>query len=367
VVCPRFSALFLLACAGTAAFAQRNPPSPALDESAGRAERLVEGAKREGSLSLYASLAEKDLIRLVAAFERRYGIKVNVWRSGKNNVLRRAVSEAQAGRFEVDVVHNPSPEMELLHRERLLQEVRSPYPLELIPEAVAPHREWAGPRVYIFVQAYNTGKVRPEELPRTFGDLLDPRWKGRIAIEAKEQEWFFTLVRQMGEEAGLRFFRELVARNGLTVRNGNALLNNLVVAGEVPLALTLYSYLPEQSRLSGAPIDWIALKPTIAYTDGIGVMRRAPHPSAAVLFYDFVLSDGLTLLAELNHVVSSRRNEAYLRKFDLKFIDVGAVLADYDRWTKIYEDTIYGRTGGLADRAASQVDRPCSPPSAANC
>src|SRR6266498_5966004 len=120
-------ALFLLACAaGTAAFAQHNP-SPALDESADRPARLVANAKREGALSLYASMAEKDLIRLVSEFERRYTIKVKVWRSGKNNVLRRAVTEARAGRFEADVVHNPSPEMELLHRERLLQEVRSPY------------------------------------------------------------------------------------------------------------------------------------------------------------------------------------------------------------------------------------------------
>ncbi len=248
----------------------QDPASPALYEGADRTARLVAGAKREGSLSLYASLAEKDLIRLVSEFERRYGIKVNVWRSGKSNVLRRAVTEARAGRFEVDVVHNPSPEMELLHRERLLQEVRSPYQRELIPEAVAPHREWAGPRVYIFVQAYNTNRVTPEELPKTFKDLLDPRWKGRIAVEAKEQEWFFTLVREMGEESGLKFFRDLVATNGLTVRNGNALLNNLVVAGEIPLALTLYSYLPEQSRRSGAPIDWIALAPT---------RRRSPTPT----------------------------------------------------------------------------------------
>jgi len=346
-------ALFLLACAAaTSAFAQHNP-SPALDEGAGRSARLAAGAKREGSLSLYASMAEKDLIRLVSEFERRYGIKVNVWRSGKNNVLRRAVTEARAGRFEVDVVHNPSPEMELLHRERLLQEVRSPHQRELIPEAVAAHREWAGPRVYVFVQAYNTNRVKSGELPKTFRDLLDPRWKGRIAVEAKEQEWFFTLVREMGEENGLKFFRELVATNGLTVRNGNALLNNLVVAGEIPLALTLYSYLPEQSKRSGAPIDWFALQPTVAYTDGIGVMKRAPHPHAAVLFYDFVLSDGQALLAELNHVISHRRNERNLRKFDLKFIELDAVLADYDRWTKIFEDTIYGRSAGVSAPTAS--------------
>jgi iron(III) transport system substrate-binding protein len=323
--------------------------SPALYRGADRTERLVAAAKREGALNLYASMAEKDLRRLVAEFEKRYGVKVNVWRSGKNKVLQRVVTEARAGRFEVDVVHNPSPEMELLHRERLLQPVRSPYQDKLIPEAVAPHREWAGPRVYIFVQAYNTRKVKRDELPKSFSDLLDPRWKGRLAIEGKEQEWFFTLVHAMGEESGLRLFRELVAKNGLSVRSGNALLNNLVVAGEVPLALTLYSYLPEQSKRAGAPIDWLALKPTIAYTDGIGVTKHAAHPNAAVLFYDFVLSDGQALLAELNHVVSSRSNEPYIRKFEPRFINLEAVLADYDRWTKIFEDTIYGRAGATAE------------------
>ncbi len=308
----------------------------------------VAAAKREGALNLYASMAEKDLRRLVSEFEKRYGIKVNVWRSGKNKVLQRVVTEARAGRYEADVVHNPSPEMELLHREGLLQPVRSPLQDRLIPEAVARHREWAGPRVYIFVQAYNTQKVGRDELPKTFEDLLEPRWKGRVAIEGKEQEWFFTLVRAMGEERGLRFFRELVAKNGLQVRSGNALLNNMVIAGEVPFALTMYSYLPEQAKRAGAPIDWIALKPTIAYTDGIGVTRRAPHPNAALLFYEFALSDGQQLLAQLDHVISSRTNEAYIRKFEPRFIDVEAVLGEYDRWTKVFEDTIYGRAGATA-------------------
>src|SRR5258706_9103397 len=101
-------ALFPLACAaGTAAFAQ--PPSPALDESADRSARLVANAKREGSLTLYASMAEKDLIRLVSEFERRYAIKVKVWRSGKNNVLRRAVTEAGPSRFQAATAHKPPP------------------------------------------------------------------------------------------------------------------------------------------------------------------------------------------------------------------------------------------------------------------
>ena len=294
------------------------------------------------AVNLYSSMADKDLRTLVAEFERRNGIKVNVWRSGKNRVLQRVISEARAGRYEVDVIHNPSPEMEALHQEKLLKAVDSPLHKQLIPQAVASHREWAGPRVYIFVQAYNTKLVPKGDLPGTYADLLQPRWKGRIAIEGKEQEWFFTLVQSMGEAEGLKYFRALAA-NGLQVRMGNALLTNLVVAGDVPFALTLYSYLPEQAKHKGAPIDWITLAPTIAATDAVGIAARAPHPELAQRLYDFMLSDGQALMAEMGHVVSQRRMAPELERFKLTFIDPAAVIADYDRWTKVFEDTIYNR------------------------
>ncbi|TMH44063.1 MAG: extracellular solute-binding protein, partial [Betaproteobacteria bacterium] len=190
-------------------------------------------------VNVYSSMAEKDVRQLVAEFERRHGIKVNLWRSGKNRVLERVLREARGGRYEVDVIHNPAPEMEALHNEKLLRRMDSSRLADLIPQAVARHREWAGPRVYIFVQAYNTRVVDKAELPKTYRDLLAPRWKGRVAIEGKEQEWFYTLVQAMGEAQGLEFFRALAA-NGLQVRLGNALLTNLVVAGDVPFALTLY-------------------------------------------------------------------------------------------------------------------------------
>jgi iron(III) transport system substrate-binding protein len=317
---------------------------PARLEGPDRARRLAEGARREASVTLYSSVAEKDLRRLVAEFERRHGIKVNVWRAGKDKLLQRVVTEARARRYQVDVIHNVAPEMEWLHREKLLQPVSSPLHDTLIPEAVAPHREWAGARVYLFVQAYNTAKVAPEEVPRRWSDLLDPRWKGRLGIENKEVEWFYTLLQAMGEAEGLAFFRELVAANGLSVRRGNALLTNLVVAGEVPFALTLYSYLPDQARRAGAPVRWIALPPTIAATDAVGIAAHAPHPHAAVLLYDFLLGEGQALLGEMHHVVSNRRIAPELRRLDVRFIDpAAAVSLDLERWKRLYEDTINGR------------------------
>jgi len=293
-------------------------------------------------VNLYSSMADKDLRTLVAEFERKSGIKVNVWRSGKNRVLQRVISEARAGRYEVDVVHNPSPEMEALHREKLLKPIDSPLHKQLIPQAVAPHREWAVPRVYIFVQAYNTKAVPKGDVPKSYADLLQPKWKGRIAIEGKEQEWFYTVVQSMGEADGLKYFRALAA-NGLQVRMGNALLTNMVIAGEVPLALTLYSYLPEQAKRKGAPIDWVALTPTIAATDAVGIAARAPHPELAQKLYDFMLGDWQALMAAMGHVPSNRAMAPELERFKLTFIDPAAVIADYDRWTKIFEDTIYNR------------------------
>ena len=333
----------LLAVALAFACAVQAQTPPAQLQGPDRTRQLIEGARREASLTVYSSMGEKDLLKIVAAFEKKYGIKVNLWRSGKNKVLQRVISEARAGRNDVDVIHNPSPEMEALHREKLLQPVSTPLHATLIPQAVAPHREWAGPRVYIFVQAYNTEKVKRDELPKSYADLLDPRWKGRLGIEGKEQEWFYTLVQAMGEKRGLDFFRELVAKNGLSVRLGNALLNNLVAAGEVPFALTVYSYLPEQAKRAGAPVDWIALAPTIAATDAVGVAAKAPHPYAAVLFYDFMLGEGQQLMAQMNQVISNRSAAPMLQRFRLRFIDPAAVIADYDRWTRLFDDTIHGR------------------------
>jgi iron(III) transport system substrate-binding protein len=323
---------------------QAGAAAPALYEGPDREQRLLEGARREGGrLTYYTSMAERDSQRLVAAFEARYGIKVSKWRSGKNKILQRVINEARARRTEAGVVLNPSPEMEALRREGLLQPLRSPYATDLIPAAVPPHREWTGLRVYVFVQSYNTKLVRRDELPKTFEDLLHPRWKDRLGIEAKEQEWFYTLVQAMGEDRGMRFFKQLATTNGLSVRQGNSLLMNMVASGEVPLALTAYSYLVEQAKAAGAPIDYIALQPTIAYTDGIGVLKDAPQPHAAALFHDFMLSEGQVLLRAAHHLTSRRSEEERFARFNPVFIDPVRVLDDYERWGKLFEAAISGR------------------------
>src|SRR5256712_5454423 len=203
-----------------------------------RARKLVAAAQKEGSFALYTSFAEKDLPPLTAAFERKYGVEVKVWRAGSEKVLQRTLAEAAARRYEVDAVHSSALEMETLHREKILQPVASPRSAELIAGALRPHGGWVATYLSVWVQAYNTTLTKKEGLPKTFQDLLDPKWKGKLGIEANVPEWYSTVVLNMGEEKGIGFFRELVGRNGISVRTGHSLLNNMVVAGEVPLALT---------------------------------------------------------------------------------------------------------------------------------
>jgi iron(III) transport system substrate-binding protein len=314
-----------------------------LYEGPDRMQRLLDGAKREALLSVYTSMAEKDITRLVGSFEKRYpNIKVKVWRAGTDKVLQRVISEARAGHSEVDFLLSTAPEMEALHREKLLQRVISPMQKDLIPAALPAHREWTGMRVYVYVQPYNTARLSKEELPRTYQDLLNPKWKGKLALESKH-EWFYTLVQYMGEEKGLKFFRDVVAVNGMSLRNGSTLVANMVAAGEVPLALNIYNHVIPPLREKGAPIDFISLKPTIASTDGIAVVRNAPHPHAAMLFYDYMLSEGQKIVAD-NSISTNKRDEALLARFQpIVFSDPVKILDSYDKWDKLFDDIASGR------------------------
>jgi iron(III) transport system substrate-binding protein len=312
----------------------------ALYQGADRAQRLQRGAKKEGELTVYTSAPVDDYAALGAAFEKKYGIKVKVWRAASEKVLQRGVTEARAGRFEADIFDTNGPEMEWLHREKVLQEVKSPYIADLIPQAVLPHREWVGTRLNIFALAYNTRLVKKEELPKKWEDLLDPRWKGRLGIEAEDEDWFAGVIGELGEARGLKLFRDIVAKNGLSVRKGHTLLTNLVVSGEVPLALTVYNYKAEQLKNKGAPIDWFVIPPAIARPNGIGMARRAPHPHAAVLFYDFMLSDAQALLLERDFVPTSRKVDTKLNKVPIKFADLKATMDDQGKWSKLYQEII---------------------------
>ena len=305
---------------------------------ADRDSRLVERARQEASLVLYTSLAPTESKPLAEAFEKKYGVKVELWRALSDKVVQRTIAEAQAKKNAVDVVETNGPEMEMIAREKLLAEFHSPHLADLPAAAIPAHRMWFPDRLNFFVVAYNTTKVRRDEIPPGYEGFLDPKWKGRIGIEATDAEWMATLVKKWGEAKGMDYFRRLAAMKP-DVRKGHVLLAELVAAGEVPVGLTIYNSNVETLRKRGAPIDFVPVEPVAARPQGIGLARNAPHPNAALLFADFVLSpEGQRLFESMGRVPVSTRVKSHLNNFPFTLIDPVTILDESDKWGKIWDE-----------------------------
>src|ERR1043165_5559182 len=147
-----------------------------------------------------------------------------------------------------------------------------------------------------------------------------------------------------GEKQGLKFFRELVAKNGISVRKGHTLLNNMVVSGEVPLALTVYNYMPEQAKKKGAPIDWFVIEPAIARANAVGVARHAQHPNAALLFYEYLLGpEGQKAMVSIDYVPTNTKVESPLKGVKIIQTDPIRSLDEQAKWSKLFDETALKR------------------------
>ena len=303
-----------------------------------REKRLVEGARKEGTVAIYTSLNLKDSVPLTDAFEKKYGLKIVLWRASSEKVVQRSLTEARAGRFAADVYETNGPEMEILHREKLLENFYSPWFKDIPPEAFPKHRQWIPDRFNFFVIGYNTKLVQPSDVPNSYEDLLHPRWEGKIGLEAGDVDWFGAVVKGMGEQKGMAFFNRLSEMKP-QLRTGHTLIAELVASGEIPLAVAVYNHNIERLIVKGAPVRWKPLQPTFARPNAIGVAKNAPHPHAALLFTDFMLSrEGQQIIKERNRVPSSIAVDSTLNKFKYEMIDPAIVLDEADKWEKLWSN-----------------------------
>ena len=328
------AALLALACLPAAA----QHRSIYMYQGADREQRIVEAAKKEKQAVVYTSLNLKDSVPITQAFEKKYGVKIELWRSSSEKVLQRAVTEARAGRFSVDAFELNGPEMEALYREGLLEEFWSPHFKSLPPAAFPKHRHYAADRFNFFTIAYNTNLVKPDDVPNRYEDLLHPRWIGKIGIEGSDEDWFASIVKHMGEAKGLAFFRKL-AEMKPQIRTGHTLMAELVAAGEIPLVATIYNHNAERLLVNGAPIKWKALDPTFGRPNAVAVAKRAQRPNAALLFVDFMISpEGQNLIKSRNRVPASTAVESNLNKMPFQMIDPVIVLDEQEKWEKIWSE-----------------------------
>lgn len=267
-----------------------------------RSRKLTEQAKGEqGPLRLYTSIEEEIAKELVEAFERDTGVQVDLFRAKSEQVLERILKEAKADVDGADVVETNGPGLVALSRAGAL----APYPVA-DPGRLADgagHEDWVTTRFNVFTVSRNTKAVPDAERPRSFEDLADPRWKGRLAMEADDFDWYLTLrehwMQREGlseDEADARF--EAIARNSRVVE-GHPFIDELVAAGEFDVAVSNYSYSVELTAGKGAPVAWKPpVAPLVARPNGLAVVKQARRPAKAMLFGDWLLDRGQEVLVE---------------------------------------------------------------------
>lgn len=323
---------------------QATLPGIATLRGAEREARLLDGARKEGGLLWYSSADTDDALALIQKFQEQYPfLKVEHYRAPSEKLLQRVLMEARAKAFKADIVSVPEIELHILTKQNLLSRYESPEQDAYPPEMKDPRGYWNGMYISAWVLAYNTKLVPREMAPKTYRDLLHPRWKGGIALDTEAYSWFVTSLRYLeqreGRHAALAYFRQL-ARQDIQWRKGHSLIGQLVVAGEFPLAAELQVHNVERSKAQGAPVDWVALDGVIPiHKIGIAMTSTGSRPHAAALFYDFILSRSGMEAIKRRHRVPTRPDVTvpYLQPYRLLPFDAQA-MDEFDGYVSLFRD-----------------------------
>ncbi len=256
-----------------------------------RRQALIAGAKNEGQMVFYTSVETEFARALTSGFEAKYPfIKTDIYRSTHAKILSRMNVERKTGTYLADVVSVGEFETYQMQKMGFIASYKSPS-AQAYPEGFKdPDGYWADLYDNLIVTAYNTLRVKRDELPKRYEDLLHPRWKGRMVFDENEDRWFANILYLMGEKKGMELMQGL-ARQQIAIRAGRSMVTQLLGAGEYDLQIVAYWYKPYLMKKQGAPVDWLSLEPALVALHPISVVNRAPHPNAARLFIDFVLSE----------------------------------------------------------------------------
>ena len=256
-----------------------------------RQQRLLDGARKEGTMVFYTSVETEFARALTSGFEAKYPfIKTDIFRSTHDKILSRMNVERKTGIYTADTVSVGEFETYHMQKMGLMTPYKSPFAASYPEGFKDPNGHWTDLYDNLIVMAYNTTRVKRDELPKRYEDLLHPRWKGRMVLDQNEDRWFANMLYLMGEKKGMEFMQALAKQN-VAIRSGRSLITQLLTAGEYDLQIVAYWYRPHLMKKQGAPVDWLAMEPAIVALHPISIVDRAPHPNAAKLFIDFVLSD----------------------------------------------------------------------------
>ena len=267
-------------------------------------DQIIEGARKEGEVIVYASMNIEEANAMISRFEQKYPfIKVKLNRTGGEGLLTKIFAEARAKKSFADTIQTLGLPMHTLKKSQILGHYISPengfYPKEFKEEGY-----WTTVYTNPYVVAYNPRLVAKEQIPRGYDDLLLPMWQGKMMVEPTKIDWFGGVLQVMGKEKGLKYMREL-GKQKIMTRIGHDLIAQLVAAGEAHLDINIPAPSVDRVKKRGAPIEWVAFPPAPASMIGIGIAAQPVHANAARLYVDFVLSmEGQRTLADMGRYLA---------------------------------------------------------------
>ncbi len=332
----------LAACGGSS----DEPDSSSFDDVAAavdglsgeaRERALLELARAEGGkLTFYTSYSSSLLSDVADAFEDATDLDVAVYRAQTGDLQLRLIQEADADFQGADVVETGGLEMNDLVGRGILEPYASPAAAGLI--AGAAQEGWTSDAQNTFVLTWNTDLLAPDQVPKSWEELADPRWKGKLALDLGDVEWYATLydywlAHGKSKDEVDRLF-EAISANALVVK-GHSAAAELQAAGEFPLFVDL-EHLAGKFASDAAPLAWKpVVQPVVTKTDGVGPIASSAHPAAAMLFVDWLLGDGQKVLAEYG--VATRKDLSSVADVETAYVDLKALSDDEQSWSDRYD------------------------------
>lgn len=312
-----------------------------------RQDELVACAEEEGQLNVYTS--NTDMEDLIDGFTDLYDIEVNNYRAGSETVLQRVLQEDRAGYYGADIFETNALELGVASQEGLLH----PYEGELRDQVREQGRQdpnWTATRFNVFVVGWNTDEVAPDEVPASLEELAEPQWKGRVSMEVGDVDWFTAMHDWYVEEQGWteEEFTDLMTRLAANsqVAKGHTTQGELLAAGQFDVAVSSYSHTIDKAAAQGAAVTWRPagtepVQPLIVRPNGIGLLKTATNPCAAVLFVDFELTGGQAVFREASRIGAIEQGaQDPLEGLETYPVPEAKILQEPDKWNTAYAEVI---------------------------
>ena len=313
-----------------------------------RTDELKKCAEEEGALSIYTS--NTDIDDVVEGYEDLVDVEVSVYRGNSESVLQRTLQEQKAKFYGSDVLETNALELNVSQAEGLL----SPYESEL-REAVREEGKaegWTATRFNAFVVGWNTDKVKPGEEPKSLEELAEPKWKGKVSMEVGDTDWFTALVQEhfvkkegKTEEEAVELFRKIAANS--KIAKGHTVQGELLSAGQFAVAISSYSHTIDKAADKGAPVAWKPksgepVQPVVVRPNGIGLMKTATNPCAAMLFVDWELTGGQEVFKEKFRVGATAEAANSIAGLEVVSVPEKELLDNAKKWDDLYAEVIQG-------------------------